>query len=112
MLSANGRLLEAGRVVLSDGRQVRFGHDDAPSCSKYRYLREVDCCSWQSFAIAKDFWMELDGFDERFVPDCYGDADLCFRVRQKKQKGLLPAIFKASSFWRNRFVFKIKRVRT
>ena len=86
MLSANGRLLEAGRVVLSDGTQLRFGYDDAPSCSKYCYLREVDCCSWQSFAIAKDFWMELGGFDERLALDVYGEADLCFRIRQRNRK--------------------------
>ena len=82
----NGRLLEAGRIVLSDGRQLRFGYDDAPSCSKYCYLREVDCCSWQSFAIAKDFWMELGGFDERLALDVYGEADLCFRIRQRNRK--------------------------
>ena len=109
MLSANGRLLEAGRVVLSDGRQVRFGHDDAPSCSKYRYLREVDCCSWQSFAIAKDFWMELDGFDEEVRSRLLRRRRSLFPRQAEEQKGLLSAIFKASSFWRNRFVFKTKR---
>ena len=86
ILSANGRLLEAGSVLLSDGSRLRFGHDDDPGCSKYRYLREVDCCSRQSFAIAKELWRELGGFDERLAPDGYGEADLCFRIRQRNRK--------------------------
>ena len=81
-----GRLQEAGGIVLSDGSRLSFGRDDAPSRSEYCYLREADYCSFRSIAVAKDFFVELGGFDERFAPEYYGDTDLCFRARQRNKR--------------------------
>ena len=97
-LSANGRLREAGGAVSSDGSRLSFGRGDAPSRSEYCYLREADYCSGRSLAIAKAFFIELGGFDKRFAPDFYGDADLCFRARQRKKRVFCQPLSKLVHF--------------
>jgi GT2 family glycosyltransferase/glycosyltransferase involved in cell wall biosynthesis/SAM-dependent methyltransferase len=86
LLFANGRLQEAGGIIFSDASGSNFGRDDDPLRPEYNYLREVDYCSGCSFGMPKDLWTKLGGFDERFAPAYYEDADLCFRVRQAGMK--------------------------
>ncbi len=71
---------------MSDGSLLSFGRDDDPNRPEYCYLREIDYCSGCSLAVAKAFWMELGGFDERFAPAYYEDTDLCFRARQRGKR--------------------------
>ncbi|MFK7831538.1 MAG: glycosyltransferase [Congregibacter sp.] len=82
LLFANGSLQEAGGIIWRDASGWNFGRGDHPDRPAYNYRREVDYVSGACLAIRREVWDELDGFDERFAPAYYEDADLCFAARQ------------------------------
>jgi glycosyltransferase involved in cell wall biosynthesis len=44
-------------------------------------VREVDFGSAAALLVRTDVWRSLGGFDDRFAPGYYEDADLCFAAR-------------------------------
>ncbi len=81
MLFPNGKLLEAGSIIWNDGRGWNFGRGADPSASEFNYVKEVDYISGCSIMVRTDFWHQVGGFDERFAPAYYEDADLAFQAR-------------------------------
>jgi GT2 family glycosyltransferase/SAM-dependent methyltransferase/glycosyltransferase involved in cell wall biosynthesis len=81
-VSPDGKLSEAGGIIWSDGTGVNFGRGDDPSRCQYEYTREIDYGSAAALMVRAELWRELGGFDERFVPMYYEDADLCLAARQ------------------------------
>lgn len=78
----DGRLQEAGGLMFADGsawNTGRFEQCDAPA---WRYRREVDYVSGASLMIRRELFEQLGGFDSRYSPAYYEDADLAFAVRQ------------------------------
>lgn len=82
----DGRLQEAGCEIWCDGSVGNFGKLDSSSRSMFNYVREVDYCSGASLLIEKELFFQLGGFDERYAPAYWEDADLAFRVREVKRK--------------------------
>ena len=82
-LAPNGRLSEAGGIIWSDGTGVNYGRGDEPSLPQYEYTREVDYGSAAALMVRTGLWREIGGYDERFVPMYYEDADLCFEARRR-----------------------------
>lgn len=78
----DGRLQEAGTIVWNDATGWNFGRGDLASRPQYNYRREVDYASAAAALVRTDAWREVGGFDERFAPAYYEDADVCFALRE------------------------------
>jgi GT2 family glycosyltransferase len=81
-LDPDGQLVEAGGIIWRDGTGVNYGRGDAPDLFQYEYRRETDYGSAAALMVRKELWDAVGGFDERYRPMYYEDADLCFEARK------------------------------
>ncbi|HEV7162500.1 MAG TPA: methyltransferase domain-containing protein [Solirubrobacteraceae bacterium] len=79
----DGSLNEAGAIVWRDGTAMNYGRGDSPDRFQYEYRRETDYGSAAALMVRAALWNETGGFDERYVPIYYEDADLCFEARER-----------------------------
>ena len=82
LIYPNGKLQEAGGIVLSNGRTINFGRNDDPTKPIYNQVCEVDYCSGACLLVRKDLFSEIGGFDRRYAPAYYEETDLCFELRK------------------------------
>lgn len=75
------RIQEAGAIIWRDGAAFHYGWGKALDDRRFTFAREVDYCSGASLLIRRDLFERLGGFDRRYAPAYYEDADLCFGVR-------------------------------
>jgi GT2 family glycosyltransferase/SAM-dependent methyltransferase len=81
LLYPDGSLQEAGGIIFRDGTGANFGKGGDPVFHEFTYAREVDYGSAACLLVRADAWAELGGYDERYLPMYYEDADLCFGLR-------------------------------
>ncbi len=81
LIYPDGRLQEAGGVIWSDAGGLNYGRLDRADRPKYNFARDVDYVSGASLMIRASLFRAIGGFDERFAPAYYEDADLCFAAR-------------------------------
>lgn len=79
----DGTLSEAGAIIWRDGTGVNYGRHGDPQRPAYNYRRETDYGSAAALLVRADLFSELGGYDERYMPMYYEDADLCFRMRER-----------------------------
>jgi GT2 family glycosyltransferase/SAM-dependent methyltransferase/glycosyltransferase involved in cell wall biosynthesis len=79
----DGRLQEAGGIVWREGEAWNFGNGEDPGQPEYNYVREVDYCSAAAMLVRAELWQAVGGFDKRYAPGYYEDADLCFAAREQ-----------------------------
>jgi GT2 family glycosyltransferase len=80
VLLEDGRLQEAGNVIWRDGSTSHVGRTlpgDEPSLLA---RRDCDYVSFCSAMVRREAWEQAGGFDERYFPAYYEDADLCLAV--------------------------------
>ena len=76
----DGRLQEAGSIIWNDGSCLGYGRGDAPWQARYAFERDVDFCSAAFLLTGRDRFNALGGFDPRYEPAYYEDADYCVRL--------------------------------
>jgi GT2 family glycosyltransferase/SAM-dependent methyltransferase/glycosyltransferase involved in cell wall biosynthesis len=79
----DGSLNEAGGIIWRDGTGVNFGRGERADEFQYEYRRETDYGSAAALLVRKTLWDAVGGFDERYLPMYYEDADLCFEARER-----------------------------
>ena len=82
-LYPDGSLNEAGAIIWRDGTGVNYGRGGAPDLFQYEYRRETDYGSAAALMVKAELWKASGGFDERYLPMYYEDADLCFEARER-----------------------------
>lgn len=82
LIYADGTLQEAGAKIF-DGGTTTYPHGRELSPNHPNVLRDrsVDYCSGCFLLTRTVLFRRLGGFDERFAPGYYEDADYCIRVR-------------------------------
>ncbi|MHB1172814.1 MAG: glycosyltransferase, partial [Lacisediminihabitans sp.] len=78
----DGRLQEAGGIIFDDGNGWNYGKFDDPAAPQYNFRKEVDYCSGAAVLITRKLLDVTGGFDERYAPAYYEDADLAFEARE------------------------------
>jgi GT2 family glycosyltransferase/glycosyltransferase involved in cell wall biosynthesis len=81
IVTLDGRLQEAGSIIWDDGTTQGYGRHGDPSAPEFSYLREVDYCSAACLLVRADVWERAGGFDPRYHPAYFEDADLCMSIR-------------------------------
>ena len=83
LLYPDGSLQEAGGIIFSDGTGWNYGRGLDPTAATFGHTREVDYGSGACMLIRTDLWRDLGGYDARYEPMYYEDADLCFAARDR-----------------------------
>lgn len=78
----DGRLQEAGALVFADGSAWNLGRFEPRDAAPFRYRRRTDYVSGAALMIRRDTFERIGGFDTRYAPAYYEDADLAFAVRR------------------------------
>jgi GT2 family glycosyltransferase len=76
LLSEDGKVAEAGSQIFGSHVIWNLGRGAVMRNNLFRFTREVDYCSAASILVDGAFFRSLQGFDERYVPAYYEDADL------------------------------------
>ena len=79
----DGSLNEAGAIIWRDGTGMNYGRGDVAERFQYEYRRETDYGSAAALMVSAELWKDVGGFDERYLPMYYEDADLCFEARER-----------------------------
>jgi GT2 family glycosyltransferase/glycosyltransferase involved in cell wall biosynthesis len=98
LIYPDGKLQEAGCIVLPNFDVMNYGRGENQFDTKYNYTRQVDYVSGACIMLRRDLWNELGGFDPIFAPAYYEDNDLAFRVRAAGLKTFYAPLAKIIHF--------------
>ncbi len=75
-------LNEAGAIIWQDGTGWNYGRGEGPNDCYFEFRRDVDYGSAAALMVKASLWHDIGGYDERYVPMYYEDADVCFAARE------------------------------
>jgi GT2 family glycosyltransferase len=82
----DGSLQEAGSIIWLDGSCEGYGRGEDPRAPAFAFERDVDFCSGALLLTRRDLFATLGGFDERYRPAYYEDADYCVRLWKQHRR--------------------------
>ena len=84
LLSAEGRVDEAGQVMFADGGSDAIGGPQWPNdYEQMMFSRDVDYASAACWLMRRSVFLELGGFDPAYTPAYFEDPDLAFTARSR-----------------------------
>jgi GT2 family glycosyltransferase len=84
LLSAEGRVDEAGQVMFTDGGSDAIGGPQWPNdYEQMMFSRDVDYASAACWLTRRSVFLELGGFDPVYAPAYFEDPDLAFMARSR-----------------------------
>lgn len=86
LIYPNGVLQEAGGQIFASGKAWNSGRGANPLSAQFTFVREVDYCSAASVIVRKTFWVEVGGFDSRYIPAYCEDSDLALAAWSRGYK--------------------------
>ena len=86
ILSADGSVQEAGSVLWRDGWATHVGAGLPGDTDRFAYVRDVDYASANGLLVRRRAWEAVGGFDERYFPAYFEDADLCLTLRRHHRR--------------------------
>jgi len=95
LVSAGGRIREAGGIVWRTAEVLRYGRDHSAEDRRFSFAREVDFCSAASLLVRRELFERLGGFDPRYESDAYQAADLCSGLRALGHKVVYQPLSRA-----------------
>jgi GT2 family glycosyltransferase len=81
LLYPNGVVQEAGSIIWNNGEAFHYGWGRTSDDRRLGFARDVDYCSGASLLIRKSLFEKIGGFDVRYAPAYYEDADVCMSAR-------------------------------
>ncbi len=82
MIYPDGRLQEAGAMMAANGLESRIGNGQSPDAPEFNQERTVDYVSAATFAMRREDFERVLGFDLTWEPAYFEDVDLCLKLRQ------------------------------
>jgi O-antigen biosynthesis protein len=86
LLYPDGRVQEAGGIILQNGWGHPYGRHASPASYEFNYVKEVDCLIGACLMVDKNLFVSLGGFDEAFAPAYYEEFDFAFTLRKQGYK--------------------------
>lgn len=83
VLFPDGRLQEAGAIILPNCTTQMIGYEEDATLPKFNYIRKVDYCSGVCLLVRSTEYRDLGGLSEEFAPAYCEDVDLCLRLKAK-----------------------------
>jgi len=80
LIRTNMRLQEAGSIIWRDGATYGYLREDDPNLTNANFVRDVDYCSAAFLMVRTALLRRLGGYDPRYMPAYFEDADLCVRI--------------------------------
>ncbi len=83
LLNENGTIQEAGCAIGREGTTFPLGRGSTVDDPRWSFRRESDYASAACLLVRRPAFEELGGFDDRYAPGYYEDADLCLRLAER-----------------------------
>jgi GT2 family glycosyltransferase/2-polyprenyl-3-methyl-5-hydroxy-6-metoxy-1,4-benzoquinol methylase len=83
LVHPDGTLQEAGCIVWRDGSCLGYGRGEDPADLVYNFMRETDYCSGAFLMTHTELFSRHGGFDTRYVPAYYEEADYCLWLQEE-----------------------------
>jgi GT2 family glycosyltransferase len=86
LIFPDGQVQEAGGQIFANANAWNLGRGGNPTSQVFNFTREVDYSSAAAIMVRKTFWLDVNGFDERYAPAYCEDSDLALTAWKKNMK--------------------------